>query len=67
MDILSDEVRIDGALCYRIDEEDLDFIITNQTNNYSPSSGYPYTIEPSSNCIITSNDFVGYGGFQEGP
>ncbi len=32
----SDEVRIDGALCYKIDEDDLDFIIGNETNNYSP-------------------------------
>ena len=34
----SDEVRIDGALCYRIKEDDLDFIIGNQTNDYSPYS-----------------------------
>ena len=32
----SDEVRIDGALCYKINEDDLDFIIGNQTNSYSP-------------------------------
>ncbi len=42
-------------------------VFNKETNNYSPSSSCPYTIEPSSNCIITSNDFVGYGGFQEGP
>ena len=36
MNYSSDEVRIDGALCYRIHEDDLDFIIGNQTNSYSP-------------------------------
>ena len=36
MNYHSDEERIDGALCYRIDEDDLDFIIENQINNYSP-------------------------------
>ena len=32
----SDSVRIDGALCYKINEDDLDFIIGNQNNSYSP-------------------------------
>ena len=43
-------------------------IVFNEESNSSPlSSGYRYSIDPSGNCIITSNDFVGYGGFQEGP
>ena len=29
-------------------------IVFNEESNYSPSSGYPYTMEPSSNCITTS-------------
>lgn len=36
MNYSSDEVRIDGALCYKIHEDDLDFIIGNQINGYSP-------------------------------
>lgn len=43
-------------------------IVFNEESNSSPlSSGYRYSIDSSGNCIITSNDFVGYGGFQEGP
>ena len=36
MDYSNSEVRIEGALCYRIEDEDLDFIVGNQNNNYSP-------------------------------
>ena len=36
MDMLSDEVRIDGKACFRMSEEDATFILGNQDNNYSP-------------------------------
>ena len=36
MDMLSDEVRIDGKACFRMSEEDAAFILGNQDNNYSP-------------------------------
>ena len=36
LDTLGDPVRIEGSLCYRIDEEDADYIIENANNDYSP-------------------------------
>ena len=36
MDMLSREVRIDGKVCFRMDEDDAAFILENKNNNYSP-------------------------------
>ena len=33
---VSDQVRIDGAVCYRIENEDAGYLITNANNRYSP-------------------------------
>ena len=33
---ISDQVRIDGAVCYRIENEDAGYLITNANNGYSP-------------------------------
>ena len=38
MKYASDEVRIEGALCYRMEFDDADYILGNQNNNYSPYS-----------------------------